>query len=302
MGNLQPTICTICRIESHADELYPANLNQDAFTTAVFSARRLPDHLHYRIVKCRSCGLVRSDPIAPPDDLKLLYRHSSFDYQEETNHLRQTYGTYLQRLESLGVTKGSLLEIGCGNGFFLEEALNQGYPCVYGVEPSQDAIKHASPLIRQNIYGGIMERDLYEAESFDVICLFQVIDHLIDPLSVLKDCFHLLKKNGFLLAINHNIQASSAIILGESSPIIDVEHTYLFAPKTMRLLCEKSGFQVREQGKVINAYSLYYLVRLLPIKDSFKTILLRGLKNNHLDAKSLRMPLGNMYLIGQKVG
>ena len=299
-GNLQPTACAICRIEGNATEIYPANLSPEAFDPAVFSARRLPDRIHYRIVKCNRCGLVRSNPIAPSGELTKLYQQSTFDYQAETDNLRRTYGRYLHRLESLGAGKGALLEIGCGNGFFLEEALNQGYQLIKGVEPSRAAIERAAPDIKTNIHCGILETGLFKAESFDVICLFQVIDHLPDPASVLNECLLLLRKGGLLLTINHNVSALSTAILKERSPIIDVEHTYLFSPATLRRLCEQSGYLVREVGQVTNDYSLHYLVRLFPLRASFKDRVLERLRRSHLDKIPVRVPLGNLYLVGQR--
>jgi len=300
--NLHPTSCAICRIEGNAEELYPANLNHEAFDPVVFSARRLPDRIHYRIVKCDTCGLVRSDPITTNEELTRLYKQSTFDYQAETDNLKRTYGRYLHRLDHLGATKGALLEIGCGNGFFLEEALNQGYQFVNGVEPSRLAIDRATPNIKEKIHCGMMEVGLFKTESFDIVCLFQVIDHLPDPGAVLNECFHLLRKGGLLLAINHNVSAFSTTILKERSPIIDIEHTYLFSPTTMRRICEQSGYLVREQGQVVNNYSLHYLVRLLPLRSGFKARVLRGLRRLHLDKITMRVPLGNQYLVGQRTG
>jgi 2-polyprenyl-3-methyl-5-hydroxy-6-metoxy-1,4-benzoquinol methylase len=299
-GNLQPTACAICRVEGNASELYPANLSHEAFDPAVFSARRLPDRIHYRIVKCNTCGLVRSDPIAPSGELTRLYQQSTFDYQAETDNLKRTYGRYLHRLEHLGAGKGALLEIGCGNGFFLEEALNQGYQLIRGVEPSRAAIERAAPVIKENIHCGMMENGLFKAESFNVICLFQVIDHLPDPASVLNECLLLLRKGGLLLTINHNVTALSNATLKDRSPIIDIEHTYLFSPTTMRRTFEKCGYLVREQGQVTNDYSLHYLVRLFPLRASFKARVLEGLRRLHLDKIPVRVPLGNLYLVGQR--
>jgi hypothetical protein len=140
---LHATVCAICRTEGNAVELYPANLGREVFNPVLFSARRLPDRVHYRIVKCRTCGLVRSDPVAEAGDLASLYRQSTFDYGDEIANLKRTYGRYLAALAGLGARKGSLLEIGCGNGFFMEMALEQGYQTVSGVEPSRDAVGRA---------------------------------------------------------------------------------------------------------------------------------------------------------------
>src|SRR2546423_1956344 len=131
---LAPTRCAICGTEGNAAEIYPANFDFGSLNPDVFSARRLPDRIHYRLVKCRACGLVRSDPIASSELLGQLYAQSTFTYRDEVPDLRRTYGRYLAKLEPYGAGKEALLEIGCGNGFFLEEALSQGYQSVHGVE------------------------------------------------------------------------------------------------------------------------------------------------------------------------
>jgi hypothetical protein len=130
MIELHSTRCAISNTEGNATELYPANFDWHAFNPAIFSARRLPDRIHYRIVKCNVCGLVRSDPIVAPEVLAQLYAQTTFDYAGEVANLKLTYGRHLAKLTNYGVQKGALLEIGWGNGFFLEEALRHGYVAV----------------------------------------------------------------------------------------------------------------------------------------------------------------------------
>jgi SAM-dependent methyltransferase len=295
------TRCAICHIEGNATELYPANFDQTAFTEAMFSARRLPDTVHYRIVKCNKCGLVRSDPIVDATTLARLYRHSTFTYEGEVPDLKYTYGRYLARLEMFGVNKGALLEIGGGNGFFLEVALQQGYAKVSGVEPSSQAIAQADPTIRPFMLCDRMRPGLFESESFDVICLFQVFDHVPDPGAMLDECYRILKPGGMLLAYNHNVEAVSARLLGEKSPIIDIEHTYLYSFKTMAQIAQQSLFTVREVGTAYNRYKLLYLVHLLPLPKGMKERLLVFLKHNTLGRLSFLLPLGNLYLVAQKM-
>ena len=145
---LRNTRCAICGTEGNAAELYPANFDPQALNPAVFSARRLPDRVHYRLVKCKTCGLVRSDPIATPELLAQLYHQSTFTYTDEVADLKRTYGRYLAGLDKYGARKDTLLEIGCGNGFFLQQALAQGYRSVRGVEPSRAAVSQAAPEVR----------------------------------------------------------------------------------------------------------------------------------------------------------
>lgn len=297
---LHSTRCAICCTEGNATELFPANFDLSDFNPEIFSARRLPDRIHYRMVKCKACGLVRSDPVADTATLGELYRQSTFDYGNEVTNLRRTYGRYLDRLEAFGVHKHSLLEIGCGNGFFLEEAQARGYAEVRGVEPGSEAIAEAAPVVRERIVCDMMRPGLFAEASFDVVCLFQVFDHLPDPVGVLAESRRVLKPGGFVLILNHNIDALSACLLGERSPIIDLEHTYLYNPATLSHLAQAQNFAVRETGSAWNYYTLHYLVRLIPFPAVAKSSILALLSRNPIGRLALSLPLGNLYLVAQK--
>src|SRR2546426_925867 len=118
---LRPTRCAICGTEGDADELHPPTLDEASFNRRIFSARRLPDRVHYRVVRCRTCGLVRSDPAADQGTLSALYAGAGFDYESEVPHLRRTYGRYLARAARRAPRPPArMLEIGCGSGFVLE--------------------------------------------------------------------------------------------------------------------------------------------------------------------------------------
>jgi len=296
---LIPTRCAICGTEDEATPLWPARFDAAALDPRVFSARRLPDRVHYAMVKCMRCGLVRSDPVAPPERLAALYARSAFTYGDEVTDLRHTYGRYLRRVAAAGAPCDSLLEIGCGSGFFLEEALEQGWRTVRGVEPSHDAIDAASPRVRDRIVCDVMREGLLGAERFDVVCLFQVLDHAPDPGALLDACRAALSPGGLALAINHNVDALPARLLGERSPIVDIEHTYLYNPRTMKRLFERHGFEVLESGAVWNRYALRYLVRLLPGPVGPKRALVDVLRRHALGRWRLSLPLGNLYLIAR---
>ena len=115
------------------------------------------------MVSCGRCGLVRSDPVLDEANLTHLYAKSTFEYEAETANLRATYGRYLARLRKIGGRQESLLEVGCGDGFFLEQALQQGYTTVRGVEPSEAAIAGASPRVRDQIVCDVMRPGLFPA-------------------------------------------------------------------------------------------------------------------------------------------
>ncbi|MFH0793689.1 MAG: class I SAM-dependent methyltransferase [bacterium] len=297
---LRPTRCAICGTEGNATQIYPANFNPRDLNPSVFSARRLPDRIHYRIVKCRACGLVRSDPVADSALLDKLYAQSTFDYEPEVSNLRATYGRYLGMLDHHRVKKDSLLEIGCGNGFFLEEALARGYREVRGVEPSEAAVASADPAVRSRIVCNTMKAGLFPSESFDVICMFQAFDHIPDPVALLRECCHVLRPGGLALLLNHNMNAFSARLLGERSPIIDIEHTFLYTPATMTQMISSQGLQVRRVGSVLNRYTLSYLFHLAPLSGGLKNLVLDLLKRTKVGKLPLWAPLGNLYVIAQK--
>lgn len=298
--NLYPSRCPICHIEGNAKELYPSNLNEMAFSPVTFSARRIADGIHYRIVKCNTCGLIRSDPIAEQNVIMQLYSQSRLTYEGEIENLKVTYGRYLARLCYYGVTKDALLEIGCGNGFFLEEALSQGYVKVQGVEPSLICVNKASPHIRQRIICSTLRPGLFNKEEFNVICMFQLLDHILDPNTLLSECRRILRKKGLVLCVTHNIEAVSSRLLKGRSPIIDIEHTHFYSEKTISRIFSLCGFKVMHAGLFYNNYSLDYLIKLLPLPMPLKHRLSCLLKNNLFGRVRFRVPLGNLYLIAQK--
>jgi SAM-dependent methyltransferase len=293
---LIPSPCAICGSHTPASVLFEANFDPSHLNAEVFSARRLPDRIHYRMVKCLQCSLVRSDPIARPDLLAQLYQASTFTYSAELESLKSTYGRYIAELGA----KGRLLDVGCGNGFVLEVAQAQGFAEVWGVEPSADAIRQAHPDLQGQIKESIFREGLFEDNFFDVICFFQVLDHLPDPLAVLKSALQALKPGGVILAINHDIEALQARLLGSRSPIVDIEHTYLYSKQTQQRLFEAAGLQVAHSFDVTNQYPLHYWLQLFPLPALLKRPSIALSKAIGLGHLPLALKVGNQGLVARK--
>lgn len=295
------TSCAICGTKNNAAVLYPSRFDLDALNPEVFSARRIPDMVHYQIVRCNACGLVRSDPVADGNVLTTLYQQSTFTYSQDTPNLKKTYGQYLRRTEKYLASRDHLLEIGCGNGFLLEEALSQGYKDVTGIEPSRDAINLARPDIQPKIICDMMRPGVLPQDTFNAICLFQTFDHVSEPNALLEECLKALKPGGVVLCLNHNVEAISSRILREKSPIIDIEHTYLYSPGTIKQLFEKNGYKVLEVGPAWNTIRLYSLLRLFPLPRGLKQKVLDFVDGTPLRQVRFTLPLGNLYIIAQKM-
>ncbi|HWS72577.1 MAG TPA: class I SAM-dependent methyltransferase, partial [Thermoanaerobaculia bacterium] len=283
-----------------ADEMYPATFDAEAFSAQVFSARRLPDRIHYRVVRCTRCGLVRSDPVASGDALATLYERSTFDYAAEVPTLQRTYRRYFRKARALASQLQSVLEVGAGNGFFLEVARAEGVEVVKGVEPSIAAIAAARADIQPHLVADILREGIFPPASFDLVCAFQVLDHVPDPLDFLHQCHALLRSGGLVLFVVHDVESWSAKLMRERSPIIDIEHTYLYSRMTIGALLKRAGFRVEEAGAAVNTLTLTHLLHLMPIPRPLKSIAGTILKVTRLGRLPLLLPLGNLYAIGRK--
>jgi 2-polyprenyl-3-methyl-5-hydroxy-6-metoxy-1,4-benzoquinol methylase len=131
-------VCSICGSKNNKIK-FKQNYNLQELKDSFFSARRERkktkyEHNTFRI--CQNCGTVYASPILNPELVAKLYKKSKFTYGKQRDNLKKSYGRYLKMAEKYVKNKGRLLDIGGGDGFFMEEALSQGYKVVYGVEPS----------------------------------------------------------------------------------------------------------------------------------------------------------------------
>jgi len=293
------TKCPICETLNNSVKVYSSNVDGNSFSTEVFSARRLPDRRHYQWVRCKSCSLLRSDPVQDVD-LEKLYVESSFDYSTEVNGLKKTYMNLVLRALGKRGLRNSIFEVGGGNGFFLEAAKDAGFVKLAGVEPSIEAINSSREDLKPFMIASMMKPGVLPEDSYDVGTMFHTLDHLTDPVSTLHDCFSVLKSGGIFIVAIHNERSWSARLFGERSPIIDVEHTHLYTRKTGEALFKKIGFIQVESGSYKNHYSLAYILPLLPISRRLRKIILSSWVGLALSKIKVVIPLGNMWVSGTK--
>jgi 2-polyprenyl-3-methyl-5-hydroxy-6-metoxy-1,4-benzoquinol methylase len=111
-----------------------------------------------------------------------------------------------------------------------------GFKSVIEIEPSVNAYNSAKPDLKKFFIVDMLKPELIEDRLADIVVIFHVLDHLTDPLEVLSLIYRMLKPGGSICIAVHNINSVSAKVLGNKSPIFDVEHTYLYSKSTIKKL------------------------------------------------------------------
>lgn len=281
--------------------MYKENFDAEKISAETFSARRTPDRMHYRFVKCLNCGLIFSNPILEPQKITSLYTESNFHYDIEAQYLKKTYSDHLKTiLKSKDVSKMKLLDIGCGDGFFLGEAKKLGIGDVNGIEPGKKTVAKAPKWLREKIKVNILKKGLFKQNIFDIICCFHTLDHIVEPNKFLQQVKSLLKKRGVAFFVVHNTDGLSVQLFGEKSPIFDIEHIYLFNPQTLKRIFLKNNFKVKKVYDLKNTYSLTYWCRMMPMPKFIKLPLLNVLKLTNLGLIPLSINAGNIGIVAEK--
>lgn len=291
--------CFLCESDGRLTDLYAKNFRDEDLNPAVFSARRETEHWHYRMVRCEGCGLVFSRETLTDEALFDLYSQSTVTFSDHIATIRRDYWQPLEKYREFLKGK-SALEVGCSSGFFLDELLDRGMGDVVGFEPSTRAREQASSRVRDKIRNAFFEgRASVGDQRFDLVCSFQTLDHLSDPLDFLRKCREVLNPGGLVYLITHNVDSLQAKVLGEKSPIIDVEHIYLFNKSTLSGIVEKAGFRKKETRSFKNSYPLEYWARMFPLPPKLKKLTQSALKTTGLGKVAPSIHAGNIYAIGE---
>lgn len=293
---LVPRVCPLCGSHEEAD-VTAAQFDPSRLGRYSFASRKVPEKMHWRLVRCASCSLLYANPA--PEEFGLVdeYRAADYDSLEEARYAARTYARLVAPVLSSLPNRDRVLDIGAGDGSFLEQMLADGFLDALGFEPSAAARGAASPairpLIREQPFGATAVGDA----RFSLVTCFQTIEHVTDPLELCISARALLEPGGAFVLVCHDREALSARLLGTRSPIYDVEHLQLFSRTSLLALLERAGFARIEIGVLVNRYPLRYWLRLAPLPSTVRRTLLRVL--GPAGSVAVSVPAGNLYAVAR---
>ncbi|MFC1514745.1 class I SAM-dependent methyltransferase [Candidatus Omnitrophota bacterium] len=211
-----------------------------------------------QIVRCSECGLVYMNPREKPGDMLGKYTAvKDEDYLTEKEMRQDAFARELKRIEKYASHKGRLLEVGCFVGLFLELARSNGWS-VSGVEPSAWAVQYAREKLGISVAQAPVEEYRFDDTAFDVVTMWDVVEHLADPKKALASVCKSLKKQGILFLNTPDFNSIIRRIFGRKCWFVLRTHIYYFTPRTIKRMLEECGFEVVVIGRHFKTLSLSY--------------------------------------------
>lgn len=180
--------------------------------------------------------------------------------EDESSRLRRynrryTLGKLRRFVEKSGHEGGKLLDLGCGTGNFLAHMRDRGAWDVYGLDVNRRAVSYARDRLDIEVRGGTLKEARYPADFFDVVSMWNVLEHLHDPVATLREVKRILQPEGALFLSVPNSGSVDARLFGPCWVGLDPpRHLYTFDRTTLELLLARSGFRMAESAHVTGSY------------------------------------------------
>ncbi len=213
----------------------------------------------FQIVRCGDCSLVFTLPRLPPEALRAMYQTEYWrsdaakdfgytDYLADEPLYVKTFRMRGRWIARHRPPPGRALDVGCAAGFALTALRELGYD-VHGVELSQSMAEVARRRLgADRIHCGVLEeveRDGLLGGRFDLVTLFDVIEHVEEPVELLAAARRLLNPGGIVVLETQNVSSLFARLLGVRWQHYKfLEHLYHFDPRTIRALLARAGLEL----------------------------------------------------------
>jgi len=214
--------CNLCEVD-HSELLFTKN--------------------NYKLVRCKKCGLIYINPRIAGERLKDSYAGDySLGYIAKKASKRRRAKGIVKRIFKFK-KQGKFLDIGCSAGFILEAAREKGFE-VFGVEISPHALKFAREELKFDIFEGYLENAHFPDGFFDVITMYNLLEHVPDPAKFLKEVSRIAKEGSLIEIWTPDIGHRRARKMGSNWNNIFPEHLYYFSLDTLKRALEKAGLNI----------------------------------------------------------
>jgi SAM-dependent methyltransferase len=285
--------CNLCGADE-TETIHEAHL-EDTSRDLVRTYRASGDELLVdRLVRCRACGLQYINPRPRATDIVQAYSEGDdHAYVSQVSARERTFTDAVAHIEKLLPGRGRLLDIGTAAGAFLAAARSREWQ-VEGCEPNRWLARWGSCRYGIPIRTGELFDHYFTPQSFDVVTLWDVIEHTPDPARVIGTARELIRPGG-LVVVNYPDSGSwIARALGRRWPFLSSVHLYYFTRETMKSLLKRHGFEVVEMRAHFQRLELNYLLS--------RGAVISGVLSNSSRAVARLLGLGNRavpYWIGQ---
>lgn len=226
------------------------------------------------IVRCSQCDLVFA--IVPDDvDVTEIYEDGDYfhggeyqNYEEDKLAIQKNFSYRINDLKKMKPS-GKLLEIGCAFGYFLELAAEHWD--VVGVDITKQGVKSVQERGLDARLGDFCSMD-FGAEKFELICMWDTVEHLENPFEFIKKAESLLAPGGYFILTTGNVDSFVSRFRGVNWRLVHPpSHLYYFSPKTLTTAMEKAGMKFHDVSHV--GYSRFYKSMVHNVLGSDKSLL-----------------------------
>lgn len=211
----------------------------------------LTKYKKFKILDCFSCGFIHAIPFVKEIELKNFYEKKFYKQNRKKNYFtnqekdkdwwEKIFKERINSFEKILNKKGTILDVGCGPGFFLNYAKKRGWK-IFGLEPSNAAVDFANKKLGIKITNGNFD-ELTKFKNIDVIYTHGVLEHLENPIEFLKLAQKSLSKNGIIFnSVANDFNQIQAIALDTTKKpwwIMPPEHYNYFNISSIKKLMRK---------------------------------------------------------------
>ncbi len=234
--------CRFCHNKS-VELLYPASGQKTSVSPAEFACTNCGFGVHGPIVRCLKCKIIYVDADIKQSQISTYYEVAKDpEYFREQPARNKTFNRYLRKLEETCQERGKLLDIGTNTGLFVKLAQDAGWKAM-GIEPNKWAVEYAKKNYNVDIINKPFEKNTFPKNSFDVVTMWDVIEHFTDPVEELSKVYGILKPGGVFAFTTVDPESQLAHLMGGKWSWYMEMHRVFFSRESAKLYLEKAGFK-----------------------------------------------------------